>query len=115
MSLRKERDLSTEDFVIPPAIKDEDRSEWLQDTQVVIDTYRKWLDKGYDVDVARRKITQEARTDLVMTINARSLRNFFSLRAKHDADFEIREVARRMYQLIEEEELTFLFEDIGFE
>jgi thymidylate synthase (FAD) len=115
MSLRKERDLSTEDFVIPPAIKEEDRSEWLQDTQVVIDTYRKWLDKGYDVDVARRKITQEARTDLVMTINARSLRNFFGLRAKHDADFEIREVARRMYQLIEEEELTFLFEDIGFE
>jgi thymidylate synthase ThyX len=50
-----------------------------------------------------------------MTINARSLRNFFNLRAKHDADFEIREVARRMYKLIEEEELSFLFEDIGFE
>jgi thymidylate synthase ThyX len=50
-----------------------------------------------------------------MTINARSLRNFFDLRAKHDADFEIREVAKRMYQLIKEENLSFLFEDIGFD
>jgi thymidylate synthase (FAD) len=115
MSLRKERDLTNEDFVIPPAVKEEDRVEWQRDTQAVIDTYRKWLDKGYDVDVARRKITQEARTDLVMTINARSLRNFFGLRAKHDADYEIHEVANRMYKLIKEEELSFLFEDIGFE
>jgi thymidylate synthase ThyX len=52
---------------------------------------------------------------MVMTINARSLRNFFDLRTKHDADFEIRAVARKMYQLIEKEGLDFLFEDIGFE
>ena len=115
MSLRKKRDLSTDDFVIPPDVKEEDRSEWIQDIQAVINTYRKWLDKGYEVDIARRKITQEARTDLVMTINARSLRNFFDLRTKYDADFEIREVAKRMYHLIEKEELSFLFEDIGFE
>ena len=115
MSLRKERNLSTEEFVIPLDIKEEDREEWLQDIQSTIETYRKWLNKGYDVDVARRKITQEARTDMVMTINARSLRNFFDLRAKHDADFEIREVAKKMYQLVEKEELSFLFEDIGFE
>jgi len=115
MSLRQERDLSIEDFVIPPEIKDEDREEWKQDIQATIDRYRKWLDKGYDIDTARRRISQDARTDLVMTINARSLRNFFDLRAKHDADFEIREVARKMYKLIQEEELSFLFEDIGFD
>lgn len=115
MSLRKERNLSVEDFVVPPQITEEDLDEWKQDIQNTIDSYRKWLDKGYDVDTARRRISQDARTDLIMTINARSLRNFFNLRAKHDADFEIREVARRMYQLIVEEELSFLFEDIGFE
>jgi len=60
-------------------------------------------------------LTQDARTDMVMTINARSLRNFFDLRAKHDADFEIHEVARKMYTLIQKEGLSFLFEDIGLE
>jgi thymidylate synthase (FAD) len=115
MSLRKKRDLTIRDFVVPPQITTEDLEEWLQDVQSTIDSYRKWLDKGYEVDVARRRLTQDARTDMVMTINARSLRNFFDLRTKHDADFEIRAVARKMYQLIEKEGLDFLFEDIGFE
>ena len=52
---------------------------------------------------------------MVMTINARSLRNYFALRAKHDADFEINAVAKMMFSLIEKAGLAFLFEDIGFE
>ena len=115
MSLRKRRSLTADDFVVPPQIRPEDLDEWIADSRHVIETYEKWLDKGYDVDVARRKLTQESRTDMVMTINARSLRNYFSLRAKHDADFEINAVAKKMYQLIEKEGLAFLFEDIGFE
>lgn len=115
MSLRQERNLTTDAFVVPPQIKEEDLEEWLRDIQSTIDSYRKWLDKGYDVDVARRRLTQDARTDMVMTINARSLRNFFDLRAKHDADFEIHEVAKKMYTLIKKEGLSFLFEDIGLE
>jgi thymidylate synthase (FAD) len=115
MSLRKRRSLTTDDFVVPPQIKPEDLDEWITDTKRVIDTYEKWLSKGYEVDVARRKLTQEAKTDMVMTLNARSLRNYFNLRAKHEADFEINAVAKRMYQLIREEGLGFLFDDIGFE
>jgi thymidylate synthase (FAD) len=114
MSLRKKRDLSLEDFILPPQIKPEDLDEWKADVNQTIATYNKWLAKGYDVDVARRKLTQEARTDMVMTINARSLRNFFTLRMAHDADFEIREMAKRLYRLIAEEGLDFLFTDIGF-
>lgn len=115
MSLRKRRDLSTDDFVIPPQIKSDDLVEWLQDIRATIQTYNKWLEKGYEVDVARRRLTQDTRTDMIMTINARSLRNFFNLRAKHDADFEIREVAKKMYKLIEKDGLAFLFHDIVFE
>lgn len=115
MSLRKRRSLTPDDFVVPPQIKPEDLDEWIADTKHVIGTYEKWLAKGYEVDVARRKLTQEARTDMVMTINARSLRNYFNLRAKHDADFEINAVAKKMYELIRAEGLGFLFEDIGFE
>jgi thymidylate synthase (FAD) len=115
MSLRKKRILTTDDFVIPPQIKEEDLEEWLQDIKSVIDTYNKWLKKGYDADVARRRLTQDARTDMIMTINARSLRNFFNLRARHEADFEIHEVAKKIYNLIEAEGFSFLFNDIGFE
>lgn len=32
----------------------------------------------------------------------------------HDADFEIREMVERMYESIDEENLGFLFEDVGF-
>ncbi|MFW9959280.1 MAG: FAD-dependent thymidylate synthase [Candidatus Odinarchaeota archaeon] len=115
MSLRKKRDLSVSDFVVPPQIKENDLDEWLRDIQTTIGMYNKWLAKGYDVDVARRRLTQDARTDMIMTINARSLRNFFNLRAKHEADFEIHEVAKKMYHLIEKGGLSFLFNDIGFE
>ncbi len=114
MSLRKKRSLTPDDFVVPPQIRPEDLDEWIADTKNVIATYEKWLAKGYDVDVARRKLTQEARTDMVITINARSLRNYFNLRAKHDADFEINTVAKKMYNLIEKQGLAFLFDDIGF-
>lgn len=115
MSLRKKRALTTDDFDMPPQIKPEDLEEWLNDIKKVIATYSKWLEKGYDVDIVRRRLTQDARTDMIMTINARSLSNFFNLRAKHEADFEIREVAKKMYHLIEQEGLSFLFVDIGFE
>ncbi|MHA1768567.1 MAG: FAD-dependent thymidylate synthase [Candidatus Thorarchaeota archaeon] len=115
MSLRKERRLTANDFLVPPAVKDEDLDEWIADTEHVIATYEKWLKKGYDVDVARRKLTQEIGTDMIMTINARSLRNYFSLRARHEADFEIHAVARKIYALIDAEGLAFLFEDIGLE
>ncbi len=114
MSLRKKRDLSPEHFVIPPHLKDRDRDEWISDIEHAILVYKKWIDKGYDVDVARRKLPQETRTDLVMTVNARSLRNFFTLRTEHVADFEIREMAFKMYKLIQDEYLEFLFDDIGF-
>ncbi|MHA1928899.1 MAG: FAD-dependent thymidylate synthase, partial [Candidatus Thorarchaeota archaeon] len=114
MSLRKQRDLTPSDFIIPSDVKPEDVDEWVNDVQGTIATYNKWIEKGYNVDVARRKLTQGSRTDLVMTINARSLRNFFKLRMAHDADFEIRNMAQLMYELIENKSLSFLFEDIGF-
>lgn len=114
MSLRKQRNLTVDDFVIPAEVKEEDMDEWIQDIQQTIATYHKWLDKGYGADVARRKLTQEARTDMVMTINARSLRNFFRLRIASEADFEIRFMSELMYSRIKDEGLDFLFEDIGF-
>ena len=114
MSLRKQRNLTSTDFILPTDIRPEDVDEWVKDVQVTIATYNKWIEKGYNVDVARRKLTQGSRTDLVMTINARSLRNFFKLRMAHDADFEIRDMAHLMYDLIENNSLGFLFEDIGF-
>ncbi|MBD3407792.1 MAG: FAD-dependent thymidylate synthase [Candidatus Lokiarchaeota archaeon] len=114
-SHRKERKLTLDDFVIPEQLDGKDREEWIDDIKKYIKTYEKWLEKGYAVDIARRKLPQETRTDLIMTINARSLRNFFRLRAEHVADFEIRDMALKMHMLIEKENLIFLFEDIPIE
>lgn len=67
---------------------------------------------GEDKDVARKKAVKMANEDaryilpnacetkIVMTMNARSLFNFFSLRCCRRAQAEIRELAEQMYRLV---------------
>lgn len=113
-SMRVERSFTEDDFVIPLLVHDEDLDEWTEDMIDSVKKYDKWLKKGYSVDVARRMIPAGFRTGLRMTMNARSLRNFFSLRIESHADFEIRDMTIMMFALIEDAGFGFLFEDLPF-
>jgi len=111
-SFRVERSFTEDDFLIPPQIKNEDVYEWIEYMIDAAKSYDRWLAKGYSVDVARRLIPAGFRTGLRMTINARSLRNFFELRISNHADFEIRDIAKDMYMLLRDAGYGFLFDDL---
>lgn len=64
----------------------------------------------YTNDTAKYIVPECYRLDLYMSINARSLTNFFGLRRSERAHFEIHELADRMFE-VTPEDYKFLFED----
>lgn len=66
------------------------------------------------IDEVKYNLPECYRTDLVWTINARSLRNFLKLRSYKSAHFEIRHLANLVYKAIPNEH-KFLFKDCIYE
>lgn len=62
--------------------------------------YRILCEMGMSREDARVVLPMGTRTSLIMTINARSLYNFFNLRLCHRAYWEIQELAQKMYDLV---------------
>lgn len=67
--------------------------------------------KQFPNDVAKYLLPESFRTELVWTINARSLRNFLKLRLHPKAHFEIRHVTELVVKALPEGHLI-LFEDL---
>lgn len=105
-------DLEMDSYVVPPMIPFEYLDDWVHDNIINLQTYQKWLKRGIPQDVARRKLNGELRTDIRFTINARALRNYFKLRLSNKVDFEIRDMALMMYELIKDVNYQFLFDDV---
>jgi len=55
------------------------------------------LKKGISNDIAKYALVESYKTELTWTINARSLQNFLSLRSSKSALWEIRELAKNIY------------------
>lgn len=75
------------------------------------------IEKGIKPEDARFMLPEATKTSLIMTINARSLMNFLSLRMDKSAQWEIRELANAMVQALKEIggewlELMELIEDV---
>ena len=65
---------------------------------------------GVSNDKVKPNIPEAYKTSLVMTINARSLQNFLSLRTDKSALWEIQDLARAMYDVLPDEH-TYLFQE----
>lgn len=107
------------DYVIPESIKNNAAARDVYDTlmssiQLGYDTIRKTLIKdfvedGMDEKAAEKKANEDTRmvlpnacqTSIIVTMNVRSLFNFFKLRCCNRAQWEIRELAIEMYKLCE--------------
>lgn len=89
-----------DDLVIPQSILDKrfGGSVTLM-MQKVTDLYDAMLQEGIPVEDARFLIPQGVTCKLMMTANARELRHFFALRCCNRAQWEIRELAKRMLTL----------------
>ncbi len=90
------------EFVTPPSIasrpealrvfEDQMRSAW--------EAYRELLEMGIPREDARFVLPQAAKTSIVVTMNARELWHFLSLRTCMHAQWEIRALAWRMLSLV---------------
>ena len=86
--------------------------EYLQLMRLIGRMYEQMIDAGIPEEDARYILPNACYTNLVVTMNARELRHFFSLRCCERAQWEIKQVAERMLALVREV-APALFEDAG--
>jgi thymidylate synthase (FAD) len=76
--------------------------------------YNKMLELGVPAEDARMVLPIGSHTSMVLTMNFRELLHFFELRLDKSAQWEIREVAKRMLSLIRKE-APVIFEGVKIE
>lgn len=77
-----------------------------------IDCYQAMIEAGIPAEDARYILPNAAETKIVVTMNIRELLHFFSLRCCNRAQWEIRELAHRMLELVCPT-APFIFMDAG--
>ena len=92
--------LKEPEMVIPESIAN---SEFYVEAKGIMaeasELYRRMVEAGIPCEDARYVLPQSVETDLVMTMNARELLHFFSLRTCNRAQWEIRKVADEMLKI----------------
>lgn len=107
------------DYVIPPRIQalgDEEVGRFHSQMALIQSWYNEWREKlgggeGANED-ARFVLPNACCTQIVMTMNARELLNFFSLRCCNRAQWEIRAVADKMLEICKDH-APVIFESAG--
>ena len=105
---------SPDSIIIPPSIQDnpEALKIFQEQAESAHNTYKNLLEMGITKEDARFILPHGYSTRLVMTMNARELHHFFSLRLCRRAQWEIHELARKMLILVREK-APVLFEKAG--
>jgi thymidylate synthase (FAD) len=88
------------DYVVPPSIKENEGAEreFRKLMDRIWEVYRV-LSETVEVEDARYVLPNASSTNITITMNARELRHFFSLRCCNRAQWEIRMVADEMLRL----------------
>ncbi len=89
------------EYIMPPSIKKDERAEgeFRELMDRIWDVYRD-LSKTVEVEDARYVLPNASSTNITITMNARELRHFFSLRCCNRAQWEIRLVADEMLKVV---------------
>lgn len=80
-------------YVMPPLNKEADLEAFGDVLEIAMSTYKEAVARGIKPEDARFLLPEATKTNLYMTINARSLQNFLTLRLGKTAQWEIRELA----------------------
>ena len=90
--------LKEPNFVTPPKIaKNKKMKQAYENTMKNIwEEYNNLLDMGIPAEDARYILPNACHTNIIVTMNARSLLNFFELRCCQHAQWEIRQLANKM-------------------
>lgn len=106
-------DLSNLKAILPMNIeKDEIGLEIVKCLQQCESSYKKLINMGVKKDIARSVLPLATATELVMTMNFRSLRHFLKLRLHKSAHENIRDVARQIYDIVKDKYPVFI-EDLS--
>lgn len=103
-----------DEYVIPETIeKDEKRSNIYKEVlEKAFSAYEELVKLGVPKEDARYLLPQAVESKIIVTMNARELLHFFTLRTCNSAQWEIRELAWKMLELVKEVAPT-IFLDAG--
>ena len=98
----------------PASIAENEEASALFDEAVdaTVEAYQKLLDAGVPAEDARYLLPNAAETKIVVTMNVRELLHFFELRCCNRAQWEIRELAHKMLELVRPT-APYVFMDAG--
>lgn len=101
-SQQSQRYVKSRGYVIPPSIRESKEASRVFEEAAAgaWRAYEELLGLGMPKEDARYILPNAASTNIVVTMNARSLLNFFRLRCCLRAQWEIRELAYRMLELV---------------
>ena len=101
-------------YVTPPTIVQNSEAKKIFDETLesISVTYKKLLELGIPKEDARYILPNAAKTNIVVTMNARELRHFFNLRCCARSQWELREVATEMLRQVKNVAPS-LFENAG--
>lgn len=101
-------------FIVPPAVAaDPQVAEAFEAAnRAAFDAYRSLMEAGVAAEDARYLLPNATETKIVVTMNMRELLHFFELRCCKRAQWEIREVAMAMLELVEPT-APYVFMDAG--
>ena len=87
-----------EKYVTPPSItaNNEANKAFHETLEKISETYQKLLKLGIPKEDSRFILPNAAKTNIIVTMNARELRHFFNLRCCRRAQWEIRQTAEEM-------------------
>ncbi|UCH71591.1 MAG: FAD-dependent thymidylate synthase [Thermoplasmatales archaeon] len=94
--------LNEKKYVIPPKISENKKMEKAYELTMsnIWKEYNKLLEMGIPAEDSRYVLPNAACTNIIVTMNARSLLNFFELRCCLHAQWEIRQLANKMLQQV---------------
>ena len=103
-----------EKYVTPPSITNNEEAQKIFDETLekISETYQNLLKLGIKKEDARFILPNAAKTNIIVTMNARELRHFFNLRCCTRSQWEIREAAREMLKQAKKT-APALFENAG--
>lgn len=107
-------DMSGNGYVMPPSIaKGSEQAKTFDNAmEIAWDFYERLVEMGIPKEDARYVLPNACHTTMEVTMNARELRHFFSLRCCNRAQWEIRALADEMLRLCREK-APVLFADAG--
>lgn len=107
-------DMNGNGYVMPPSIaKGSEQAKTFDNAmEIAWDFYERLVEMGIPKEDARYVLPNACNTTMEVTMNARELRHFFSLRCCNRAQWEIRALADEMLRLCKEA-APMLFADAG--